>query len=165
MTNPLKLLVLHCTATPQGRAVSAQQVHRWHTAPPPEGRGWDRTGYRCLVLLDGSIHRYVAANRNAVVEPGEVTWGVGPAINPIAHHICYVGGLAADGKSPADTRTPGQGAALAAIVRDYLSFAPDIRVAGHYHFAPKACPSFDVEAWCREIGVPERNIYRKGMPL
>lgn len=161
MSNPLKLLVLHCTATPQGRAVTAAQVRRWHTAPPPEGRGWDRTGYRCLVLLDGTIHRYVPANRNAVVEPSEVTWGVGPLVNPIAHHICYVGGLDAAGKLPLDTRTAAQRAALAAIVKDYLSFAPDIQIAGHYHFSAKACPSFDVGAWCREIGLPEKNIYKK----
>ena len=30
-------LVIHCTATPAGREVSAEEIRRWHTAPPNEG--------------------------------------------------------------------------------------------------------------------------------
>ena len=29
----LKYLVLHCTATPEGREVTADDIRRWHTAP------------------------------------------------------------------------------------------------------------------------------------
>lgn len=39
-------LVIHCTATPAGREVSAEEIRRWHTASPNEGgRGWKQVGY------------------------------------------------------------------------------------------------------------------------
>ena len=54
MPYTLKLLVIHCTATPAGREVSAEEIRRWHTAPPNEGgRGWKQVGYTDLVHLDG----------------------------------------------------------------------------------------------------------------
>ena len=49
----LKYLVLHCTATPEGREVTADDIRRWHTAPVAAGgRGWRRVGYtdRCRRL-------------------------------------------------------------------------------------------------------------------
>ena len=33
----LKYLVLHCTATPEGREVTADEIRRWH--PLPGGAG------------------------------------------------------------------------------------------------------------------------------
>ena len=37
MRQELKYLVIHCTATPEGRDVSAAEIRRWHTAPVSEG--------------------------------------------------------------------------------------------------------------------------------
>ena len=42
----LKRLVLHCTATPEGREVSAVDIRHWHTDPVSKGgRGWKQVGY------------------------------------------------------------------------------------------------------------------------
>ena len=56
----LKQLVIHCTATPEGREVSADEIRRWHCAPLSEGgRGWRQVGYTDLIHLDGTVERLV----------------------------------------------------------------------------------------------------------
>ncbi len=68
----LKYLVIHCTATPEGREVSSADIRKWHTSPVAQGgRGW----------------------------------------------------------------------------------IPDVRIIGHNELAAKACPSFDVQEWLKEIGI------------
>jgi hypothetical protein len=155
MNNELKYLVIHCSATPAGRDVRAEEVIAWHEARWGKGR----IGYRSFVELSGNVVRLRAANQNEIVEPEEVTWGV-TGINKNAHHVCYAGGLSRDLKRIQDTRTDGQKKALENIVKTYLRFAPNIQIGGHNQFDNKACPSFWVPAWLREIGVPERNIYQ-----
>jgi len=51
--------------------------------------------------------------------------------------------------------------AMGLYVEDFLRRFPDAKVAGHNQFAQKACPSFDVPKWAKEIGIKEKNIYRK----
>jgi hypothetical protein len=46
-------------------------------------------------------------------------------------------------------------------VLDFIKKHPNIKVAGHYHFANKACPSFKVEDFLAAAGVPKINIYKK----
>jgi len=38
----LQFLVLHCTATPQCREVTADEIIKWHTAAKPDGHGWKK---------------------------------------------------------------------------------------------------------------------------
>lgn len=46
----LKYLVIHCTATPEGREVSGAEIRAWHTNPVSKGgRGWKQVGYTDLV--------------------------------------------------------------------------------------------------------------------
>ena len=70
-----------------------------------------------------------------------------------SRHVVYVGGVAADGKTPKDTRTPAQKKAMEAYVKDFRRRFPSIPVVGHNQLAAKACPSFDVQAWLKEIGI------------
>ncbi|RUU80251.1 peptidoglycan-binding domain-containing protein, partial [Mesorhizobium sp. M7A.F.Ca.MR.362.00.0.0] len=48
---PIKELIWHCTATPEGREVSVKEIDAWHRA-----RGWSGIGYHKVVYLDGSVH-------------------------------------------------------------------------------------------------------------
>lgn len=155
----LKYLVLHCTATPKGRKVSADQVKRWHMDSPPNGRGWSKPGYSKLIALDGSVSNMVSYNDDDYVDAWEISNGVA-GINSVSRHFCYVGGLDYLAKKSEDTRTPEQLACLEALVKREIIKHPDIKVAGHNQFAAKDCPSFDVPAWLRSIGVPEHNIYQ-----
>jgi hypothetical protein len=65
----------------------------------------------------------------------------------------YVGGCAADGKTTRDTRTPLQKKAIEKYVRDFHQRFPEVEIAGHNEFAAKACPSFNVKNWIKQIGL------------
>ncbi len=126
-------IIVHCSATPEGQNVTAADIRRWHTA----GNGWSDIGYHFVVGIDGTV------------EPGR------PLAQPGAHcrghnarsvGICYVGGLAADGRTPKDTRTPAQRAAMLTLLRELKQQFPAAAIHGHRDFAAKACPSFDATA-------------------
>lgn len=148
----LKYLVIHCTATPEGREVSAAQIRQWHTSPPPKGNGWQQVGYTDMVHLDGRVERLVRNNEDANVDPWERTNGAA-GYNSVSRHIVYVGGVDAKGK-PKDTRTPAQREALARYVRTFRRQHPTVAIIGHHDLNPaKSCPSFDVAKWLRELGL------------
>lgn len=148
----LKYLVIHCTATPEGREVSAAEIRSWHTSPPPKGRGWRQVGYTDMVHLDGRVERLVQNNEDACVDTWERTNGAA-GYNAVSRHIVYVGGIDKQGK-PCDTRTPAQREALARYVHTFHRLHPTVRIIGHRDLnRAKACPSFDVAVWLREIGL------------
>ena len=149
----LKYLVIHCTATPEGREVSAADIRRWHTSPAPAGRGWKQVGYTDLFHLDGRVERLVANNEDANVDPWEITNGAA-GYNSISRHIVYAGGCDA-GMKPKDTRTAAQKEALRKYVLDFHTRHPSVKIVGHNQLAAKACPSFDVAAWLLEIGIKQ----------
>lgn len=153
MKKELKYLVIHCTATREGREVSAAEIRRWHTSPVSAGgRGWKQVGYTDLVHLNGSVERLVANNEDAWVDDWEITNGA-KGYNSVSRHVVYAGGVAADGKTAKDTRTTAQKVALEKYVKDFHAAHPKVKIIGHNQVAAKACPSFDVQAWLREIGI------------
>ncbi len=166
MPKPLKYLVIHCTATPAGREVSADDIRRCHTSPAwAGGRGWKQVGYTDLIHLDGRVERLVDNNEDVWVDPWEITNGA-KGYNGVSRHIVYAGGLDAFGE-PCDTRTSMQKEAMAAYVRDFHDRFPGVRIIGHRDLSPdrngdgkitpdewlKDCPCFDVAAWLKSIGI------------
>ena len=148
----LKYLVIHCTATPEGREVSSDEIRRWHTAPLSKGgRGWKQVGYTDMIHLDGRVERLVANNEDANVDPWEITNGAA-GYNRISRHVVYVGGITRQ-NIPRDTRTVAQREALKKYVLDFHKKHPDVEIVGHNRLAAKACPSFDVPKWLKEIGL------------
>lgn len=164
----LKYLVIHCTATPEGRDVSAADIRRMHTSPKPRGRGWRQVGYTDLFRLDGTRERLVKNNEDAYVDGWEITNGAA-GFNSVSRHIVYAGGVAKDGKTPQDTRTPAQRNAMAEYVQDFHRRHPDVKIIGHRDLSPdrngngkvepnewtKACPSFEVSEWLESIGIKQ----------
>lgn len=122
-------IIIHCTATPAGRAVTVADIRRWHRA-----RGFADIGYHYVIALDGAVH----AGRPLSVAGAH-------CLGHNAHSIgvCYVGGLDDEGH-PADTRTEQQQRALRELVRELRQRYPAATVHGHNEFARKACPCFDV---------------------
>lgn len=149
----LQYLVIHCTATPEGREVSAADIRRWHTSPAPAGRGWKQVGYTDLFHLDGRVERLVANNEDANVDSWEITNGVA-GYNSVSRHVVYAGGCDA-GMKPKDTRTAAQKEALRKYVLDFHARHPAVKIVGHNQLAAKACPSFDVAAWLLETGIKQ----------
>ena len=148
----LKYLVIHCTATPEGREVSSDEIRRWHTAPLSKGgRGWKQVGYTDMIHLDGRVERLVANNEDANVDPWEITNGAA-GYNRVSRHVVYVGGVTRQ-NIPRDTRTVAQREALKKYVLDFHKKHPDVEIVGHNQLAAKACPSFDVPRWLKEIGL------------
>lgn len=154
----MKYLVLHCTATPEGREVTSGEIRHWHTDPVKKGgRGWKQVGYTDMIHLDGRVERLVRNNEDAEVDPWEVTNGA-KGYNTVSRHVVYVGGVSKDGKTAKDTRTAAQLKAMTAYVRDFHERFPQIRIVGHGELpgVKKACPSFDVAAWLRSIGIYQK---------
>lgn len=154
----MKYLVLHCTATPEGREVTSGEIRHWHTDPVKKGgRGWKQVGYTDMIHLDGTVERLVRNNEDAEVDPWEVTNGA-KGYNTVSRHVVYVGGVSKDGKTAKDTRTAAQLKAMTAYVRDFHERFPQIRIVGHGELpgVKKACPSFDVAAWLRSIGIYQK---------
>ncbi|MBR2031835.1 MAG: lysozyme [Alistipes sp.] len=149
----LKRLVIHCTDTPEGRKVSSDDIRSWHTSPTSQGgRGWKQVGYTDMFHLDGTVERLVKNNEDANVDPWEITNGA-KGYNSTSRHIVYVGGRAVTSKTPKDTRTEEQKEAMKQYVLDFHRRHPDVAIVGHNALSNKACPSFDVPAWLREIGI------------
>ena len=88
----------------------------------------------------------------AEVDDWEIT-NSAKGYNSVSRHVVYAGGVAADGKTAKDTRTTAQKAALEKYVKDFHAAHPKVKIIGHNQVAAKACPSFDVQAWLREIGI------------
>ena len=130
MGRKVNLLILHCTATPEGRSVTVQQVRQWHIQ-----RGFVDIGYHFLVGLDGTIHKGRPIEKAGAHCKGHNAHSIG---------ICYVGGLDRQGK-PKDTRTAAQKAALLSLIRELRQRFPRATVHGHREFANKACPCFDAK--------------------
>lgn len=122
-------IIVHCAATPEGKNFKAADIDRWHRE-----RKMKCIGYHYVVDLDGTV------------EPGRPESEIGAHClghNQYSIGVCYVGGLAADGKTPKDTRTAAQKEALLALLNKLRAKYPNASIHGHRDFAAKACPSFD----------------------
>lgn len=147
----LSHLVIHCTDTPEGRNVTSKDIRAWHTGPISEGgRGWRQVGYTDMFHLDGRVERLVDNNEDMCVDPWEITNGA-KGYNTTGRHVVYVGGRSADGKTFKDTRTPQQMAAMARYVIDFHRRFPEVQIVGHNQLTNKACPSFSVPDWLKDV--------------
>lgn len=131
-------IIIHCSATPEGRNVSVKEIDSWHKA-----RGFGGIGYHYVIYLDGSVHEGRCLDKVGAHCIGHNRNSIG---------ICYIGGCDRNMK-PKDTRTEAQKTALVKLVKSLASSRPGISIHGHYEFAKKACPSFDVQAWRKEVGI------------
>jgi N-acetyl-anhydromuramyl-L-alanine amidase AmpD len=93
-------------------------------------------------------------NEDANVDAWEITNGA-KGYNSVSRHVVYAGGLAKDGKTAKDTRTAAQLQAMEAYVKAFHAQHPQVRIVGHNELAAKACPSFDVQAWLKAIGIQQ----------
>ena len=116
----IKEVIVHCSATAEGKDYTTNDIKKWHLA-----RGFSDIGYHYVIYRDGSVH----IGRNVDISGAHCT---GHNSNSIG--ICYIGGVASDGKTAKDTRTEAQKQALVKVVKDIITkyhLTLD-KVYGHY---------------------------------
>ena len=124
-------IIVHCSATPEGANFTVEDIDKWHRQ-----RGFRCIGYHYVIYLDGGIHlgRPIDEEDAHCRDGGHNKHSIG---------VCYIGGVAKDGHTPKDTRTPEQKAAMKALIGLLKAAFRGAKVYGHRDFANKACPSFD----------------------
>lgn len=150
-------LVIHCTATPEGREFSKERVQGWF-----RDRGWKHDGYHLLFHLDNRISSLQKLDLDDMITKFEVSNGV-KGINSKTIHFSYIGGVDENGKAK-DTRTAWQKYLMYASLWTFIGLYPEIKISGHNQWANKACPSFDVPDYLDRTHIPAVNINRQKRP-
>lgn len=130
-------VIIHCSATPEGKDFTVADIDRWH-----KQRGFRKIGYHYVVYRDGTYHKGRGLEEIGAHCTGHNSNSIG---------ICYIGGVAKDGKTPKDTRTDAQKKTLITLIRTMKAKYPGISVHGHRDYANKACPSFDATTEYKNI--------------
>jgi len=129
-------IIVHCTATPEGREVSVEEIDSWH-----KERGWSQIGYHWVIGLDGSIHEG---------RPEHISGAHCKGHNKSSIGLTYVGGCDKD-MNGKDTRTEAQKESLIYLIGFLCARFPGSKVYGHRDFSEKFCPSFDATSEYKEI--------------
>lgn len=124
-----KYIMLHCTATPEGRAVTREEIDRYHRE-----RGFRGIGYHFIIHPDGRVEEGRALSQMGAHCKG---W------NYSAIGVAYIGGVDSLG-NPKDTRTEAQKEAMINLIEGLKRLFSIKRVLGHNEVAPTACPCYDV---------------------
>lgn len=130
-------ILVHCAATPEGKNFTVEDIDKWHRA-----RGFKKIGYHFVIYNDGSVHKGRDIEEIGAHCTNHNSRSIG---------ICYIGGVAKDGKTPKDTRTEPQKIALLELLKELKVKYPKAEIYGHRDFANKACPSFDARTEYKNI--------------
>ena len=125
-------IIIHCTATPEGREHDVADIRRWHLK-----RGFNDIGYHYLIYIDGTIEEGRPLNKQGAHCSGQNRGSIG---------ICYVGGMSKDMKKAKDTRTQAQKDSLIKLMHELIyKYNKDMTIHGHNEYSNKSCPSFIVQ--------------------
>ena len=128
-TRTINEIIVHCSATPEGKDYSLDTIRQWHRQ-----RGFSDIGYHYVIHPDGKVEEGRDVNIAGAHCSGHNSKSIG---------ICYIGGMTADNKKAKDTRTEEQRKSLKALLMAMRKLYPQAKIHGHRDFAAKACPSFD----------------------
>ena len=124
-------IILHCSATPEGRDIDAATIKDWHV----NGNGWSDIGYHYVIKLDGDIETGRQLDKVGAHCKGHNKDSIG---------ICYIGGMDAD-MNPKDTMNEAQEASMKELIYSLrMVWDKPLTLHGHNEYASKACPSFKV---------------------
>lgn len=126
-------IIVHCTATPEGKDYTVDDIRKWHTA---QGRGWSDIGYHYVI------------DRKGHILPGRDVDTIGAHCEGHNAHsigVVYIGGLSSLNGKPKDTRTLAQKAGLIRCLTELKRIYPQAKIYGHCNFSSKECPCFDAK--------------------
>jgi N-acetylmuramoyl-L-alanine amidase len=132
-------IIVHCSATPEGKDYTVLDIRKWH-----KQQGWSDIGYHYVVYRNGHIE----AGRDV-----DIIGAHCEGHNAHSIGVCYIGGCARDGRTPKDTRTLAQKAALISVLTELRQMYPQAKIYGHRDFDKhgKKCPSFDAKEEYKKI--------------
>lgn len=144
-------IIIHCSATPEGKDYTVDIIRGWHLA-----RGFSDIGYHYVIYRDGTIHNGRDVDVIGAHCSGHNAHSIG---------ICYIGGMTYDNKKAKDTRTPEQKIALNTLLSDLHKLYPKAKIYGHRDMSPdingdgvideqewmKQCPSFEAKKAYKSI--------------
>ena len=143
----INLLIVHCSATVEGKEYSSDTISDWHKArkfsyyiDPKTGKK-KYVGYHYLVHLDGTIEE---------CRPESVRGCHVSNYNANSIGICYIGGYDS-AKKATDTRTPAQKVAILLLLQRLKKKYPGATIHGHREYAAKACPCFDAKNEYKDV--------------
>ena len=130
-------VVLHCTATQPDASIQSILNYWKHV------KKWRSVGYHWIISPCGYAKSLAPIH--------EVTNGA-RGFNSDSIHIAYIGGVDKN-NMPKDTRTKEQKDKTEFLLRGLRGQFPDIDITGHNKLkgVKKACPSFDIDEWLKDI--------------
>lgn len=139
----IKRIIIHCAATPPDMCIGADTIDKWH-----KENGWGGIGYHYVIRRNGNVEIGRLLTQVGVHTSGKNTNSIG---------ICLIGGIDKKGK-PEDNFTDVQYEKLEYLIEELREQMPMASIHGHNEFAAKACPSFDVSEWLKEVGIPKFTV-------
>ncbi len=144
------LIVVHCSATNASADIGVRDITQWHIK-----RGFDTVGYHYVIRRTGEL------------ENGRPEHTIGAHVrghNANSIGICLAGGVDTNNQ-PENNFTSAQFATLQALLSRLKARYPQARILGHRDLSPdknadgkitpnefiKACPSFDVAQWFKDL--------------
>lgn len=117
-------IIIHCSATPNGRHHDAADIDRWH-----KENGWSGIGYHYVICTTGKVDK---GRDESVI--GAHAYGH----NKDSIGICIIGN---------NKYNAVQWYRLRELVAQLITKYPDAKVIGHNEVSHKSCPGFDVQEW------------------
>jgi N-acetylmuramoyl-L-alanine amidase len=118
-------LIVHASATPNDRNVTAKDIDIWH-----KQRGFKKIGYHFVILRDGTIEEGRNINEIGAHVRGHNRYTIG---------VCLIGA----GYS-LDDFTKEQKKSLIKVTNNMITLFPNITIHGHREYSNKSCPGFDI---------------------
>jgi len=132
MIRTINKIIIHCTATPQGREVTKDDLKKWHI----DERGWSDIGYHYFIDLKGCLYECRPLRRKGAHTKGQNLDSIG---------IAYAGGMSKDMSEVKDTRNENQKETLEKLLIKLKTKFPNSIIYGHRNFSKKQCPGFDAK--------------------
>lgn len=159
MPRAISTIVIHCSASPNGRRVTSEEIDAWHATRgfrrDPELTGYNEPGlkhigYHYVIYTDGPVRIGRGEQEIGAHVQGHNARSIG---------VCLVG---------TDAYSPAQWASLRGLVQGLHQRYPAAGVVGHRDLSPdldgdgaveprewlKTCPGFDVARWLANDMLP-----------
>jgi hypothetical protein len=134
-------IIIHCTATrpnwweDKTTDEKVAEIKRWHV----EDNGWSDIGYHYLIDRDGTVAKGRPIEKSGAHCKGHNSTTIGVSL--------FGGHGSSERDTFNDNYTVEQGKALRQLLADLSDTYAIKKISGHYFYAPKACPGFDVPRW------------------